>query len=62
MQIITALILHNYVLQHKNRGKTDTLFTSNTSLTSFAQTAQQEESALADDIFRIRQLTYQISK
>ena len=62
MQNIPALVLHNYVLQHKNRGKTDTLFTSCAYLTSFAQTAGQEKSASTDDIFRMRQLTHQISK
>lgn len=62
MQNTPALVLHNYVLQHKNRGNTDTLFTSNVYLTSFVQIAEQEKSALADDIFRMRQLTHQISK
>ena len=62
MQNTPALVLHNYVLQHKNRGKTDTLFTSNVYLTSFAQTAGQEEGASTDDVFSIRQFTHQISK
>ena len=62
MQNTPALVLHNYVLQHKNRGKTDTLFTSNFYLTSFVQTAEQYKSTLAYDIFRMWQLTHQISK
>ena len=62
MQNTPALVLHNYVLQHKNRGKTDTLFTSNVYLTSFVLTAVQYKSTLAYDIFRMWQLTHQISK
>lgn len=62
MQNTPAFILHNYVLQHKSKSKTNTLFTSSVYLTSFAQTAGQEEDASADDIFSMRQFTHQISK
>lgn len=62
MQNILAFVLHNYVLQHKNRGNTDTLFTANVYLTSFAQTAEQGKSDSTDDIFRMRQPAHQISE
>lgn len=62
MQNTPAFILHNYVLQHKSKSKIDTLFISSVYLTSFAQTAGQEEGASTDDVFSIRQFTHQISK